>query len=66
MSLFEEHGYDAVTMDAIAARAGVGRTTLFRLFGSKEGLIFPDHDALLQQLEQRLAAAPVALPRCRQ
>jgi AcrR family transcriptional regulator len=58
MSLFEEHGYDAVTMDAIAARAGVGRTTLFRLFGSKEGLIFPDHDALLQQLEQRLAAAP--------
>ena len=29
----------AATMDDIAARAGVGRVTLFRRFGSKEALL---------------------------
>ncbi len=57
IALFEERGYDAVTVDQIAQRADVGRTTLFRLFGSKEGLIFPDHDALLAQVELRLKTA---------
>ena len=55
--MFEETGYDAVTVEAIAQRAGVGRTTLFRLFGSKEGLVFPDHDALLSNAERRLSGA---------
>jgi AcrR family transcriptional regulator len=57
IAMFEEVGYDAVTVEAIAQRAGVGRTTLFRLFGSKEGLVFPDHDALLANVELRLATA---------
>lgn len=32
-------GVDALTMDAVAARAGVGKGTVFRRFGSREGLM---------------------------
>jgi AcrR family transcriptional regulator len=35
----ETCGYDAVTMDAVAARAGVGKGTVFRRFDSREGLM---------------------------
>jgi AcrR family transcriptional regulator len=38
-SLVAEHGADAVTMDDIAAAAGVGKGTLFRRFGSRAGLM---------------------------
>ena len=39
LALFAEHGYGAVTVDAICERADVGRATFFRLFGSKGGLL---------------------------
>ena len=38
-SLVAEHGADAVTMDDIAAAAGVGKGTLFRRFGSRAALM---------------------------
>jgi len=61
--LFDERGFAATSVDDIAERAQVGRTTLFRQFGSKEGLVFPDHDALLGRADERLAAAkPEAMP----
>ncbi|BBX26839.1 TetR/AcrR family transcriptional regulator [Mycolicibacterium alvei] len=61
--LFEERGYEATSVDDIATRAGVGRTTAFRQFGSKEALIFPDHETLLRRADERLAATPAeALP----
>lgn len=37
--LVEECGYDAVTMDAVAAKAGVGKGTVFRRFESRQGLM---------------------------
>ncbi|MFD6857815.1 TetR/AcrR family transcriptional regulator [Rhodococcus sp. NPDC060086] len=37
--LVAERGPDAVTMDAVAARAGVGKGTVFRRFGSRAGLM---------------------------
>lgn len=55
--LFDEQGYDGTTVDAIAERAGVGRTTFFRAFRSKEDVIFPHHDDLLEQVRARLDAA---------
>jgi len=37
--LIAEHGPEAVTMDDVAAAAGVGKGTLFRRFGSRAGLM---------------------------
>jgi AcrR family transcriptional regulator len=37
--LIDERGADAVSMDDVAAAAGVGKGTLFRRFGSRAGLM---------------------------
>ncbi len=55
--LFEEQGYDGTTVEDIAARAGTGRTTLFRHFRTKEQVVFPDHDQILPRVDARLATA---------
>ena len=47
MELFATKGYEATTVDEIAATAGVARRTFFRHFRSKEEAIFPDHDDTL-------------------
>ena len=51
--LFARHGIAAVSMDQIAAAAGVGKGTLFRRFGDKAGLAA----ALLDNLERDLQEA---------
>ena len=51
--LFRRHGVESVSMDAIAAAAGVGKGTLFRRFGDKAGLAA----ALLDQQERALQEA---------
>lgn len=56
-TLFEQRGYEATSVEDIAERAGVSRSTFFRHYGSKESVIFPDHDALLRSIEDRLAAS---------
>ena len=57
--LFVEQGYDATSVDQIAERAGVGRSTFFRTFPTKEAVIFPDHEDVLARIEARLdTAAP--------
>ena len=48
--LFAEHGPSCVSMDAVAAEAGVGKGTLFRGFGDRAGLVL----ALLTETERRL------------
>jgi AcrR family transcriptional regulator len=55
--LFDEHGYEQTTVDDITERAGLGRTTFFRYYRSKEDVIFPDHDLMVKQLRDRLASA---------
>lgn len=51
--LFAERGVDAVSLDAIAAAAGVGKGTVFRRFGDKSGLAI----ALLDERERDLQQA---------
>src|SRR6266571_2851939 len=53
-ALFDERGYEQTTVEDITERAGLGRTTFFRHYRSKEDVIFPDHDRLLEQVRQRL------------
>ncbi|TQS45280.1 TetR/AcrR family transcriptional regulator [Cryptosporangium phraense] len=52
--LFATRGYEETSVDDIAAAAGVSRSTFFRAYGSKEAVIFPDHDQLLHRVEERL------------
>ncbi|MFC3438044.1 TetR/AcrR family transcriptional regulator [Nocardia seriolae] len=49
-ALVRECGADAVTMDAVAKLAGVGKGTVFRRFGNRAGLML----ALLDQSDQKL------------
>lgn len=46
-----EHGYEATTAEQLADAVGMSRSTFFRRFGSKEDVIFADHDTLLSQLQ---------------
>ncbi|MGH8964558.1 MAG: TetR family transcriptional regulator, partial [Actinomycetes bacterium] len=55
--LFRTRGYDATTVDDIAAAAGVGRRTFFRYFPSKEDSVSPDHDAALARIAEIFDAA---------
>lgn len=54
--LFSENGYEATTVEQIASAAGVSRRTFFRQFRSKEDVIFADHESLLEQAGEHLAA----------
>jgi AcrR family transcriptional regulator len=52
-TLIGEYGVDAVTMEAVAALAGVGKGTVFRRFESREGLMA----AVLNRSETAFQAA---------
>lgn len=56
-ALFDERGYEQTTVDDIAERAGLGRSTFFRHYRSKEQVVFPDHDRLLALIRDRLATS---------
>ncbi|MGC4960230.1 TetR/AcrR family transcriptional regulator [Gordonia sp. DT218] len=53
MNLIDNHGASAVTMDAVAREAGVGKGTVFRRFGSRTGLMV----ALLDHSESEIQRA---------
>jgi AcrR family transcriptional regulator len=55
--LFNERGYEQATVDDIAERAGLSRATFFRNYPSKEDVIFPDHDRLIEKVRARLASS---------
>jgi AcrR family transcriptional regulator len=57
MHLFATKGYEATTVDEIAAAAGVARRTFFRHFRSKEEAVFPDHDDTLVRVQAVLDSA---------
>jgi AcrR family transcriptional regulator len=57
MRLFLEKGYDATTVEEIAAAAGVSHMTVFRHFPTKEALIFTDRfDPLMAEAIRRRPA----------
>ena len=62
MDLFERQGYAATTVDAIAEAAGVSRRTFFHHFASKDAVVFPDHEHLVERVGAHLRAQPTAEP----
>jgi TetR/AcrR family transcriptional regulator, regulator of mycofactocin system len=60
--LFARDGFDATTLDAIAAEVGVGRRTLFRYYSSKNDIPWGQFDRTLDGFREILAAMPVDLP----
>jgi AcrR family transcriptional regulator len=59
--LFTEHGVDEVSMDQVAAAAGVGKGTLFRRFGDKAGLGSALLDAREHVLQEAILSGPPPL-----
>lgn len=56
LRLFAEKGYDATTVDEIAAAAGVSHMTFFRYFPRKEAVVeYDEYDPLMEEL---IAARP--------
>ncbi|HTC81558.1 MAG TPA: TetR family transcriptional regulator, partial [Acidimicrobiia bacterium] len=62
LSLFNERGFDAVTIDDIASAADVSRRTFFRYFASKEDVILSDHPRRLDELQAALDRRPAEEP----
>lgn len=58
LALFLEQGFEATTVDEIAARADVSPRTFFRYFPTKEALLFHDLDDRLAAVQQRIEARP--------
>lgn len=50
-----EHGYEKTTAGELADAIGMSRSTFFRRFGSKEDVIFADHDVALAHLQALLS-----------
>lgn len=59
LDLFEQYGFEATTIEQIAERAEVSPSTIYRQFGTKEGLIIHDEwDADEMALLRELVVLP--------
>lgn len=60
--LFASRGFDATTVDEIAAAVGIGRRTFFRYFPSKNDVPWGAFEAELERMRVRLKACPPEVP----
>jgi AcrR family transcriptional regulator len=60
MELYAERGYEQTTVAEIAQRAGLTARTFFRYFADKREVLFAGSEALGEQLDSVLAAAPAS------
>ena len=71
IALFVERGFDATSVDDIAAAAGIARRTFFRYYPSKADVVWGDFDAAVERMvaayrhpdrAKELAGIPGAVP----
>jgi mycofactocin system transcriptional regulator len=62
LDLFAARGFDEVSVDDVAAAAGIARRTLFRYYPSKNAIPWGDFDAHLAHLRSLLDAVPADEP----
>lgn len=62
LRLFSEHGYEATTVEKIAAEAGVSARTFFRYFDSKTEVLWHAFDAEVTELRAAFARVPDDIP----
>ncbi|GAB2961149.1 mycofactocin system transcriptional regulator [Streptomyces pseudoechinosporeus] len=62
LRLFAARGFDEVTVEDIAAAAGIGRRTFFRYYRSKNDAVWGDFEAELRRMRAVLAAYPRETP----
>ncbi|GGH98511.1 TetR/AcrR family transcriptional regulator [Arthrobacter liuii] len=55
IGLLARQGFDATSVEELAEASGMSRSTFFRRFGSKEDVVFADHERILHQVNDRLA-----------
>lgn len=60
LALFDEQGYEATTVEQIAARAEVSTTTFFRYFPSKADVLLSDHGQQLPALHAAIVRRPAS------
>jgi len=66
LRLFREQGYDATTVEQIAAAAGVSHMTFFRYFPAKEDVALSDsYDPLIAELIGRTSVTQPVIQRIR-
>ncbi|HTY08200.1 MAG TPA: TetR/AcrR family transcriptional regulator [Candidatus Edwardsbacteria bacterium] len=59
-AVFADKGFHAALMDDVAARAGIGKGTIYRYFAGKQELFFSILDSAGEELQAALAAAGAA------
>lgn len=62
LELFSHNGFDATTVNDIAAAAGVSRRTIFRYYSSKNDLVWGDFSAQLERFRVHLRSGPADRP----
>lgn len=62
MELFKQRGYESVTVADIADQADVDQSTFFRIFGTKENVLFEDGEELAAVARAAFVARPTEEP----
>ena len=58
VAMFDERGFDEVTVDDIVSAAEVSHRTFYRYFPSKEDVLFGDHNEKLESFRRAMVERP--------